>query len=146
MLSLVFSSYSIMSSANSDSFASSFSIWFLLFLFLVWFLWVRLAMLCCCCFLLFYLFLAALGLHCFLCRLSLVEVSRGCPSLRYVSLSLHWLLLLVSTGSKFAGFSSLRNTGSVVVAHGLIPPRYVGSSKTRDRNCVLWIDRWILNH
>ena len=40
------------------------------------------------------------------CGLSLVVVSRGCSSLWCASFSLWWLLLLRSTGSRHAGFSS----------------------------------------
>jgi len=40
--SLAFSIYSIMSSANNDSFISSFPIYILLFLFLLWLLWLGL--------------------------------------------------------------------------------------------------------
>ena len=39
-------------------------------------------------------------------RLSLVAVSRGYSSLQCVGFSLRWLLLLWSTGSRHAGFSS----------------------------------------
>ena len=39
-------------------------------------------------------------------RLSLVAVSRGYSSLRWAGFSLQWLLLLRSTGSRHAGFSS----------------------------------------
>ena len=39
-------------------------------------------------------------------RLSLVAASRGYSSLRYAGFSLRWLLLLRSTGSRHAGFSS----------------------------------------
>ena len=39
-------------------------------------------------------------------RLSLVAVSRGYSSLRCAGFSLRWLLLLRSTGSRRAGFSS----------------------------------------
>ena len=55
--------------------------------------------------------LAALGLRCFLCRLSLVAVSRGYSPLQYVGFSLQWFLLLWSMG--------FRQVGSVVVAHEL---------------------------
>ena len=44
-------------------------------------------------------FIAARGL-------SLVAVSEGCSSLRCAGFSLQWLLLLQSTGSRCAGFSS----------------------------------------
>ena len=40
------------------------------------------------------------------CRLSLVAVSRGYSSLQCTGVSLRWLLLLQSTGSRCAGFSS----------------------------------------
>ena len=54
--------------------------------------------------------------------LSLVAVSGGYFLLRYVGFSLQWLLLLRSTGSRCAGFSSCgswaKSAGSIVVAHG----------------------------
>ena len=50
--------------------------------------------------------------------LSLVAVSRG-SLLRRAGFSLQWLLLLRSTGSRRAGFSSCGAWASVVVAHGL---------------------------
>ena len=56
-----------------------------------------------------FFFWAALGLRCFLCRLSLVAVSRGYSSLQYVGFSLQWLLLLWSMGFRHMG----------VVAHEL---------------------------
>ena len=52
-------------------------------------------------------------------RLSLVAVSRGYSSLRCMGFSLWWLLLLRSTGSRRAGFSSCGTWASVVVARGL---------------------------
>ena len=39
-----------------------------------------------------------------------------------------------------------QSTGSVVVAHGLVALRHVGSSRTRDQTRVPYIGRWILNH
>ena len=62
-------------------------------------------------------------------KLSLVAVSRSYSSLWCAGVSLRWLLLLQSMGSRHAGFSScgavsvvvacgLQSTGSVVVAHG----------------------------
>ena len=52
-------------------------------------------------------------------RFSLVAASRGYYSLQCAGFSLRWLLLLWSTGSRFAGFSSCSTRTSVVVAHGL---------------------------
>ena len=51
-----------------------------------------------------YLFLAALGLRC--CTRTLVAVSGGYSLLWCVGFSLRWPLLLQSTGSKHAAFSS----------------------------------------
>ena len=41
---------------------------------------------------------------------------------------------------------SLRTTGSVVVAPGLVVLKHLGSSRTRDGTRVPCIGRWILNH
>ena len=90
--------------------------------------------------------------------LSLVAASRGLSSLWCAGSSLKWLLLLRSTGSRCAGFSScgtwaqqLWLTGSRAQAQqlqrtGLVAPRHVGSSQTRARTRVPCIDRQILNH
>ena len=51
--------------------------------------------------------------------LSLVAVSGGYSLLRDAGFSLWWLLLLQSTGSRHAGFSSCGTRASVVVAHVL---------------------------
>ena len=53
----------------------------------------------------YYLFLAVLGLRCYH-GLSLVAVSGGYSSLWCTGFSLRWLLLLESTGSRCANFSS----------------------------------------
>ena len=45
--------------------------------------------------------------------------SGGCFSLQCVGLSLRWLLLFQSTGSRHAGFSSCGTWASVVAARGL---------------------------
>ena len=52
-------------------------------------------------------------------ELSLVAVSGGYSSLQGAGFSLRWLLLLRSTGSRCAGFSSCGAWASVVVAHQL---------------------------
>ena len=94
--------------------------------------------------------------------LSLVTASGG-YSLLCVGFSLQWLVLLRSTGSRHAGFSScgtrasvvvargLQSAGSVVVAQqlwhsGLVALRHVGCSWTRARARVACIGRQILNH
>ena len=108
----------------------------IIYLFYFWLRWV---------------FVAARGL-------SLVVVSGGYSSLRYVGFSLWWLLLLRSTGSRRVGFSScgrwaqqLWLAGSRAQAQqlwrtGLVVPRHVGFSRTRARTRVPCIGRQILNH
>ena len=54
---------------------------------------------------LIYLFLAVLGLCCCV-GFSVVAASGGYSSLRCAGFSLRWLLLLLNTGSRRAGFSS----------------------------------------
>ena len=54
----------------------------------------------------FFFFLAALGLRCCVRAFSIVVASGGYSSLRCEGFSLRWLLLLRSTGSRCAGFSS----------------------------------------
>ena len=67
--------------------------------------------------------MAALGLCCWVfvaaCGLSLVAASGGYSSLQCAGFSLWWLLLLQSSGSRHAGFSSCGEQPSVVVARGL---------------------------
>ena len=53
------------------------------------------------------------------CRLFLVAASGGYSLLQCAGFSLWWLLLLRSTGSRHAGFSSCGTRASVVVAHRL---------------------------
>ena len=89
---------------------------------------------------------------------SLVAASGGYSLLRCVGFSLQWLLLLRSTGSRCAGFSScvtqaqyMWHTGSRAQAQylwhtGLAAPRHVGSSWMRARTRVSCIGRQILNH
>ena len=88
---------------------SSYLGFFVFFVFVFWLCWIFVAM----------------------CGLSLVAASGGYSLLRYVGFSLRWLLMLWSTGSRCAGFSScgsglssygsqaLGAQASVVVAHGL---------------------------
>ena len=88
----------------------------------------------------------------------LVAVSGGCSSLQCVCFSLRCLLLLQSTGSRWAGFSSfgmwtqqLRLAASRAQAQqlwrtGLVAPQHVGSSWTRARTRVPCTGRQILNH
>ena len=90
--------------------------------------------------------------------LSLVAVSGGYSSLRCVGFSLQWLLLLWSTSSRCAGFSSCGMqaqqfwlVGSRVQAQqlwrmGLVAPRHVGSSRPRAQTRVPCVGRQILNH
>ena len=90
--------------------------------------------------------------------LSVVVASGGNSSLRCTGFSLRWPLLLRSTGSRHAGFSScgtqaqqLWLTGSRAPAQqlwhtGLVVPRHVGSSQTRDPTRVPCIGRRILNY
>ena len=97
-----------------------------------------------------WVFIAARGL-------SLVAGSGGYSSLRCTGFSLRWLLLLWSTGSRHAGFSSCSTqaqqlwlAGSRAQAQlwctGLVAPRHVESSQTRAQTRVPCIGRRILNH
>ena len=67
-------------------------------------------------------------------RLSLVEVSGGYSLLWRTGFSLQWLLLLQSTGSRHVGS---RVQAQKLWCTGLFDPQHVGSSRTRDRTCVL---------
>ena len=97
----------------------------LVFSFLIfWLLWV---------------FVAAPGL-------SLVAVSGGYSLLQCAGSSLPWLLLLRSTGSRHAGFSSCSTWAQQLWRTGLAAPRHVGSSRTKAQSHVPCIGRWILNH
>ena len=86
-----------------------------------------------------WVFVAARGL-------SLVTVSRGYSSLQCAGFSLRWLLLLWSTSSRRAGFSSCGTGVQQLWRVGLVAPRHVGSSWTRARTRVPCIGRRILNH
>ena len=76
--------------------------------------------------------------------LSLVAVSRGYSSLLCVVFSLQWLLLLWSTGSRHADFSSFSLWAQYLWPMGLAVPRHVASPQTRDQTCVPCIDGWVL--
>ena len=86
-----------------------------------------------------WVFIAARGL-------SLVALSGGYSSLRCTSFSLWWLLLLRSTGSRHVGFSSCGMRAQKLWRTGLVAPRHVESSWSRDWTHVPCIGRWILNH
>ena len=60
---------------------------------------------------------------------SLVAESRGYSSLQCAGLSLRWLLLLQSTGSRCLGFSTCGTRAQQLWLGGLITPRHVGSSR-----------------
>ena len=82
----------------------------------------------------------------------------GYSSLWCAGFSLQWLLLLPSTGSRHAGFSSLalglqslwlmgsRAQTQQLWCTGLVALRHVGSSRTRARTRVPCAGRRILNH
>ena len=78
--------------------------------------------------------------------LSLVAASGGYSSLQCVGFSLRWLLLLWSTGSRHAGFSSYGTWAQQLWHMGLAAPQHVGSSQTRARTRVSCIGRQIPNH
>ena len=94
--------------------------------------------------------MASLGLHHWVfvaaCGLSLVVASGGYFSMRCTGFSLQWLLLLQSTGSRHKGFSNCGMQAQQLWCKGLVAPRHVGFSRTRDRTCVPCIGRQILNH
>ena len=75
-------------------------------------------------------------------RLSIVVASRGYSLLQYAGFSLWWLLLLRSTGSRHAGFSSCSTQAQQLWHMGLVALRHVGSSQTRARTRVPYIGRW----
>ena len=91
-------------------------------------------------------------------RLSLVVASGGYSSLWCAGFSLLWPLLLWSTGSRHAGFSSCgtwaqqlwlassRAQAQQLWRMGSAARRHVGSSRTRTRTRVPCIGRRILNH
>ena len=68
-----------------------------------------------------------------------LHAARVCySSLRCTGFSLRWLLLLWRMGS--------RVWASGVVVLGLVAPRHVESSWTRDGNCVHCVGKWVLFH
>ena len=80
------------------------------------------------------------------CGLPLVAASGGYSLLRCAGFSLRWFLLLRSTGSRCAGFSSCGMQAQQLWRTGLVALWHVGSSWTRAQTCVSCIGRWILNH
>ena len=107
---------------------------------------------------LFVWFLAALGLRCCARAFSLAAASGGYSSLWCAGLSLWWLLLLQSTGSRCVGFSSSGTWAQQLCLMGsraqaqqlwrtdLVAPQHVGYSWTRARTHVPCNGRQILNH
>ena len=84
-----------------------------------------------------YLFMAVLGLN--FCARAFSSCGKRGATLHRSALASHYRgLSLRSTGS--------RHAGSVIVAHGLVAPRHVGSSQTRAQTRVPCISRQILNH
>ena len=94
-----------------------------------------------------FFFLAALGLCCCTRAFS----SCGERVLLFIAVCrllitvLQWLLLW-STGSRRAGFSSCGTRARYLWCTGLVAQQHVGSSQTRARTRVPCIGRWILNH
>ena len=126
--------------ASLSAISRSFFFFFLiLFIYLFIYFWLR------------WVFVAAHGL-------SPVAARGGYSSLRCVGFSLWWFLLLRSMGSRCTGFSSCgtqaqqlwlavsRVQAQQLWCTGLVVPRHVGSSQTRDRTRVPRIGRQILNH
>ena len=64
--------------------------------------------------------------------LSLVAESEGYSLLLCVGFLLRWLLLLQSTGSRLAGFSSCGTRAQQLWRMGFVAPRHMESSWTRD--------------
>ena len=84
----------------------------------------------------FYLFLVALGFHC-CAGFSLVAASRDYSWLRCAGVSLWWPVLLQSTGSRRADFSSCSSQPQELwCEQALVAPWHVESSQTRDRTRV----------
>ena len=60
--------------------------------------------------------------------------------------TLWWLALLRSMGSRSSGFSSCSVWAQQFWHRSFVAQRHVGSSWTRDKICIPWTDRQILNH
>ena len=65
-----------------------------------------------------------------------LAVSGSYSSLRCLSCSLWWLLLLQSTGCRPMGLSSCSTWAQKLWPTGLVAPRQVGPSRARDQTCV----------
>ena len=70
----------------------------------------------------------------------------GYSPLQCTGFSVQWLLLLQSTGSRACRLQQFQHTDSVVQCTGLVAPRHVGSSQTKDQTHVPYVGRLILNH
>ena len=81
----------------------------------------------------------------------LAGVSRGYSLVVVYRLLIAVASLLWSTGSRVLGLQKLELPGSRAQAQqwwctGLIVPRHVGSSQTRDQTHASYIGRWMLYH
>ena len=79
-------------------------------------------------------------------RLSLVAASGSYSSFWCAVFLSRWLLLLWSSGSRRAGFSSCGTRAQQLWPAGFAVPQHVESSRTRARTRVPCIGRQILNH
>ena len=111
----------------------------------------------------YFFILVVVGLHC--CALAFSSCGKqGYSSFQGMGFSLWWRLLLQCPGCGMLELQKLQCVGSVVATRGLwstasgvvvpqelscmglVVPRHVGSSRTRDWTGVLCIAGWILNH
>ena len=101
----------------------------------------------------YFIFQKKLFIHFWLCwafvalhRLSLVAASGDYSLLWCVGFALQRLLLLLSPGSRHAGFSSWGTRAQSLQLVGLVAPRYVKSSWTRNQTHVPCTGGWMLIH
>ena len=96
----------------------------------------------------FYLFIVAARILTGLPGLSLAAVGRSCSSWQGTGFSFQWLLLLRSTGSRCAGFSSCGFQAlqlSSCSTRAQLLPWHVESSQTRDQAPVTCIGKQLLS-